>query len=58
MIDPKIINVICPKCKLSWMSPPLGANRIDYFCYQCGFTMDEDEAKKVAWRSGSIYYGE
>lgn len=56
MFEPITINVICPQCKLTWMCCP-APNR-NYICYQCGFILDEEHAKKAAWQSGSIYYGE
>jgi hypothetical protein len=54
MIAPKIINVICPRCTLTWMN----FSSIEYFCVCCGFTLTEEQAKYEAWRSKSIYYGE
>jgi len=56
MIPPSIINVICPSCDKAWMNQ--SESSTEYFCCACGYTLTEERAKKVAWQSGSIYYGE
>jgi hypothetical protein len=56
MIDPTIINVICPNCKGTWMNL-LECNRA-YFCFECGHTLTKEQAKQEAWKSESPYYGE
>jgi transposase-like protein len=56
MIEPQIINVVCPHCSLTWMSKSEFST--EYFCCHCGFILIEEQARKAAWNSGSIYYGE
>lgn len=56
MIDPKVINVICPHCSKAWMN--WAEESGEYFCCACGFTLTEEEAKSAAWISKSSYYGE
>jgi hypothetical protein len=56
MIEPSIINVICPSCGLTWLTPAEWIK--EYFCCACNYSCSEGEAKKEAWRSESIYYGE
>lgn len=60
MIPPEIINVVCPWCHLTWMTPPIDIplEAKNYFCVHCGHTLTEEQAKQEAWRSNSIYYGE
>lgn len=55
MIEPTIVNVVCPKCEKTWMNKDLEGV---YFCVHCGYEMTEEEAKAEAWRSESPYYGE
>lgn len=55
MIEPTIVNVICPHCKNAWMNKD---EEGEYFCSCCGFTFTEEEAKMAAWVSKSPYYGE
>jgi ribosomal protein S27E len=56
MIPPQIINVVCPNCKDAWMN--ISESGIEYFCFHCGFTLTEEQAKKAAWQTRSPYYGE
>jgi uncharacterized Zn finger protein (UPF0148 family) len=56
VIEPTIINVICPQCKRTWMNRSEESG--EYFCCACAFTMTEEQAKKEAWKSKSPYYGE
>lgn len=55
-VPPQVINVICPSCGKTWMTPDIEST--DYFCCACGYTLTKEQAKKAAWRSKSIYYGE
>jgi len=56
MIEPTIVNVICPKCEKTWLNKDSESG--EYFCCHCGYAITEEEAKAEAWRSKSPYYGE
>jgi hypothetical protein len=43
--QPQIINIICPRCKLTWMNK--SGNERFYFCYACSFILFDKQIQKV-----------
>jgi len=42
-VEPKIVNLICPKCRLTWMCKN-GSDKF-YFCYACSFILFDKQVE-------------
>lgn len=42
---PKIHNLICPRCRLTWMNKN-GQDKF-YFCYACSFILFDRQVEKL-----------
>jgi hypothetical protein len=43
---PEIVNLICPRCRLTWMNRNVEGRF--YFCYACQFILFDKQMKEVS----------
>ena len=48
--QPEIYNLICPKCRLTWMNKN-GEDRF-YFCYACSFILFDRQVEEIIKNKG------
>ena len=41
---PQVVNLICPRCKLTWMNK--NGNENFYFCYACSFILFDRQVEE------------